>query len=165
MKKASKVGLILVAAAVTCFVVVTTSVILYMYAKRSQSVFYRIDSMDCCPTVFIQNPFRDKTRELVSEKLMSGMQGKTVTEAVTENPNIGFNNPKGILEPGKLTKWELMNRADSASETDFYYAIYRDDNLRNPDSLRLSFAVVKVTKIDSGWRVTSYIWHGTSNNS
>ncbi|MEJ7846594.1 MAG: hypothetical protein WKF92_00730 [Pyrinomonadaceae bacterium] len=93
------------------------------------------------------------------------MKGKTVTEFLSERKDVKFNNPSGIIEPGKLVKWKLMNRIDMFTETNFYYGIYRDDQKNNPDELLLSFVVVKVAKIDSQWKPESYRCYATSNNS
>ena len=147
------------------FLFIVVSVSVYAYLNKQQPVLYRRDYVDCCPTIFLQNPFRDKSEELAVERFLSQLKGKTVTEALENNKDVGFNNPKGQLEYGTLVKWELMNRIERGSGTDFYYAIYRDDKKNNPDQLLLSFSVIRTLRAEQGFNVISYKCEGISNNS
>lgn len=165
MKRRLKLGLFLAKLVSICLIIVSISLAATLYYKRSQPVFLRSDGVDCCPMLFVQNPFRDKSKEMISDDFLRGMKGKTVTEFLSERKDVSFNNPSGIIEQGKLVKWELMNRKDTLNETDFHYGIYRDDQKYSSDELLLSFVVVKVVKINSQWKPQSYRCEGTSNNS
>lgn len=139
----------------------------YSYGNRFEPILYR--SQDGAnsdfASIFIQNPFRDKTKEIIAKKFLRSIQDKTVTESLNENREVDFNNPKGFPESGKLVEWELLNRFDNDDETQFSYSFYREDNLNSPKKPLLSFVVLKLRKVGSEWKVKNYTCHGTSNNS
>jgi hypothetical protein len=140
---------------------VTAGVVLgYSYLYRKEPVLYQSDT-ELAPLILIQNPFRDKTPELVAADFLVGMRGKTVTESLWEMRHVRFNNPSGYVEKGPLISWKLSNRADTPDSTTFYYFIYRGKTER-PE---LNFATVTVHNDGSGWAVTDYKGLGTSNNS
>ncbi len=141
--------------------VVTVSIASYAYLYRHRPVLYQTHSVGIAPLIFLQNPFRDRARELAAETFLSGMRGKTVTESLRETKDVRFNNPQGYVEPGALVSWELSNRADSDDSTVFYYFVYRGTS----DKPALSFATVTVKEDNRGWFVTDYRGLGTSNTS
>ncbi|CAN5432007.1 hypothetical protein BH20ACI1_BH20ACI1_12090 [soil metagenome] len=147
----------------------TVSFTVYAYSNRNEPILYRSQDGDddWYATIFVQNPFRDKTKEIIADNFLDSIKGKTVTESLDENKNVAFNNPQGSPEKGKLVKWELWNRFDGEDETKFSYAIYRENGLDKPKRGRylLSFVFLTLNKENSEWKVIKYFCHGTSNNS
>ncbi len=138
----------------------TICLLTYSYFS-GRPVLYQTQSVDTAPLIFIQNPFRDPSRELAAENLLARMQGKTVTQSLNEIRDVRFNNPQGYVEQGELISWEISNRADSDTESIFYYFMYRG----NAGAPNLSFATVTVQRTALGWSATHYRGLGTSNNS
>lgn len=146
------------------------SFIVYLYVNRNEPIFYRVQNEmnhNDYADYFIQNPFRDKTKELVADTFLNSIKGKTVIQSLDENKDIAFNTSNGWEETGKLVEWSLWNRFDNENETKFYYAIYREDELSKPKRGKylLSFVILKLNKENSEWRVKEYTCQGTSNNS
>ncbi len=147
--------------------VISLAFVAYLYTKRYEPILYRSQdgANNNFASVFVQNPFRDKTSEIVANNFLLSIKGKTVTESLTEDKNVAFNNPKGMPEVGRLTEWELWNRFDNADKTLFYFAIYRKDEIKNPEKDLLSFVVVELRRENLQWKVAKYTCDGTSNNS
>lgn len=152
------------------FTTLSLTFIAYLYVKRNEPILYpqsNNPNFNYVTDWFIQNPFRDKTKELIADKFLNSIKAKTVTESLEEKKDVDFNDPENRFEKGKLVKWELWNRFDKENETEFYYAIYREDELSKPKRGKylMSIVVLKLNTENSEWKVTKYTCVGISNNS
>ena len=152
------------------FTTLSTSFIAYVYVKRNDPILYRQPNnpnFGYNTDWFIQNPFRDKTKELIADKFLNSIKAKTVIESLEEKKDVDFNDPANRFEKGKLVEWKLWNRFDKENETEFYYAIWREDELSKPKRGKylMSIVLLKLSKANSEWKVTKYTCVALSNNS
>lgn len=139
------------------------SLVAYSYAKRNNPILYRSETQnfdEFYSDVFIQNPFRDKTKEIAADSFLNSIKGKTISESFV-NRKIMLNSYQDCGN-GKLVKWKLWNRLDGENETEFRYAVTRELSSK---IFHLSFVVLKLTRENSDWNVTGYVCKGTSNET
>jgi hypothetical protein len=146
----------------------SVSSVAYLYATSNEPVLYGNTRDVTGFPFFIQNPFRDKTKENVAESFLNSIIGKEIKDSFGEFREVIYKQPGLENEVGKLSHWKLQNRIDKENETTFFYYIYRTnpDRLKRPKNSKylLSFVVLKLNNINFEWKVKEYNCNALSWN-